>query len=101
MPILDNREAHLARFEALRRSRDLRTAAFDMVGGGDYERVGFIEENLLDTFAPVPEGGLLVDVGCGPGRLAPVPYGTSTTTLSRDGCCARIARCCASRVPAS
>jgi SAM-dependent methyltransferase len=70
MPILDNREAHLARFEWLRKSRDLRTAAFDMVGGGDYERIGFIEARLLDTFAPVPEGGLLVDVGCGPGRLA-------------------------------
>jgi SAM-dependent methyltransferase len=70
VPILDNREAHLTRFEALRQSRDLRTAAFDMVGGGDYERVGFTEQYLLDTFAPVPENGLLVDVGCGPGRLA-------------------------------
>jgi SAM-dependent methyltransferase len=70
MPILDNREAHLARFAAFRKSRDLRTAAFDMVGGGDYERIGFVEACFLDTFAPVPEDGLLVDVGCGPGRLA-------------------------------
>jgi hypothetical protein len=70
VPILDNREAHLARFDAFRQSRDLRTAAFDMVGGGDFERIGFTEACVLDTFAPVPEHGLLIDVGCGPGRLA-------------------------------
>lgn len=41
-----------------------------MVGGGDYERVGLIERAMLDAHAPVPPGGLLVDVGCGPGRLS-------------------------------
>jgi SAM-dependent methyltransferase len=70
LPIFNNREAHLKRFAAFLQSRDTRTAAFDMVGGGDFERVGFTEACLLDTFAPVPEDGLLVDVGCGPGRLA-------------------------------
>jgi hypothetical protein len=70
MTIIDNREGHRARFDALRATRDLRTAAFDHVGGGDYEQVGFIERAFLDAFASVPENGLLVDVGCGPGCVA-------------------------------
>lgn len=70
MPKADNRDSHLRRFAAFRADRDLRTAAFDTVGGGDYEMVGFVESLLLDKLAPVPENGLLVDVGCGPGRLA-------------------------------
>ena len=71
MPIYDNIAAHQARFGNFRNSpRDLRTAAFDMVGGGDFERIGFAEAGLVDLLAPVPEGGLLIDVGCGPGRLA-------------------------------
>lgn len=70
MPKVDNKTAHLQRFAMLRATRDLRTAAFDMVGGGDYEMVGFSESLLLNTYAPVPFNGLLVDIGCGPGRLA-------------------------------
>jgi len=70
MPILDNKEAHITRFAGFRGTRDMRTAAFDMVGGGDFELVGFTEARLLDEFAPVGNSGLLVDVGCGPGRLA-------------------------------
>ena len=70
MPIKDNKDAHLKRFAAFRSSRDLRTAAFDMVGGGDYEMIGFAESLILNKYAPVPPGGKLIDIGCGPGRLA-------------------------------
>ena len=76
-------DAHRARYAALSVGKDERTAAFDMVGGGDYELVGVIEKFLLDAYAPVPEGGLLVDVGCGPGRLA--RYLTDRSTLRYVG----------------
>ena len=66
----DNIEAHKKRFAMFRANRDLRTAAFDMVGGGDYEMVGYTESLLLNKMAPVPEHGMLIDIGCGPGRLA-------------------------------
>ena len=63
MPILDNLEAHQARFNAFRQSRDLRTAAFDMVGGGDFEKIGFTEACFVDTFGKLAEDGFLIDVG--------------------------------------
>jgi SAM-dependent methyltransferase len=63
-------ELHKRRYDALRAGRDERTAAFDMVGGGDYELVGFSERLIVDKFVPVPQNGFLIDIGCGPGRLA-------------------------------
>lgn len=65
-----NTEIQNARYKSLRPTRDQRTAAFDMVGGGDYEKIGLIEKLILDKYAEVPPSGTLVDVGCGPGRLA-------------------------------
>lgn len=67
---MHNPDTHRARYAALSVGKDERAAAFDMVGGGDFERVGVTERLLLDAFAPVPEGGMLIDIGCGPGRLA-------------------------------
>ena len=67
---MHNVDMHRARYAALSVGKDERAAAFDMVGGGDFERVGVTEKLLLDNYAPVPEGGMLIDVGCGPGRLA-------------------------------
>jgi SAM-dependent methyltransferase len=80
---VDNKEAHLARYASMSVGKDRRTAAFDMVGGGDHERVGCIERFLLEAFAPAPENGFLIDVGCGPGRLA--RYLTHRTDLNYLG----------------
>lgn len=68
--ILDNKAAHLKRYEQFAAGHDARTAAFKMVGGGDEERVGFTEMALLDKYVPLSGRRHLIDVGCGPGRLA-------------------------------
>jgi SAM-dependent methyltransferase len=67
----DNAAGTRARYAAMRLAApDDSEAAVAHVGGGDEHMAGFVARVLLDRLAPVPEGGLLVDVGCGAGRLA-------------------------------
>ena len=67
---LQNTRGTRARYDEFRKNLDATSAAFEHVGGGDFEMVGLQERLLLDRYAPVHDGETLVDVGCGPGRLA-------------------------------
>lgn len=70
MAVVDNKQAHMRRYEQFAAGNDPRTAAFKMVGGGDEEKVGFTEMLLLDKHVPLPGKRMLIDIGCGPGRLS-------------------------------
>ena len=70
MAVVDNKDAHLRRYEQFASAHDPRTAAFKMVGGGDEEQIGATEMLLLDKYVPLPGRRMLIDIGCGPGRLA-------------------------------
>lgn len=64
------KQLNMSRFAALAKTSGEHAAAFAHVGQGDHEHVGLVSRILVDRYAPVPDHGLLVDVGCGPGRLA-------------------------------
>ena len=67
---MDNKLAHRRRYEQFAKSGDARSSAFAMVGGGDIERVGFVEMRILAQFTHLDDAKVVIDVGCGPGRLA-------------------------------
>jgi SAM-dependent methyltransferase len=67
---LDNKLAHIRRFQQFSARSDLRSSAFATVGGGDVDRIGFTEMRILMEHASLADARFVIDVGCGPGRLA-------------------------------
>lgn len=65
----DNAEGTRKRFQLLFDRFGLSEALSRHVGGGDHDKIGAVELSLLDEHCPLADGELLVEVGCGNGRL--------------------------------
>jgi 2-polyprenyl-3-methyl-5-hydroxy-6-metoxy-1,4-benzoquinol methylase len=83
-------QAYVEHVRRLEQRIDCKEEAMRLVVGGEFDAVGKLEYYLLRSLG-LSSGHLIIDVGCGSGRLAQQLAGDKSIRLRGNGCRSAIA----------